>query len=171
LAGLFQHYDYWRNNIFEVATLGFGAGLISRIPVAHHSTIYSNIQAAVVPLAGNNTQFGPDTSAFRHYNFGGGLQAKSEETFNLNNWATIGFAGFYYWIHTYNGLPGNSLVGIFKPSITFRLLKNLSIGFEHHIYHNDRFLNASPDLHITRTEQKLFLQLYLEDSKRYGKYH
>ncbi|MFI5128957.1 MAG: DUF3943 domain-containing protein [Chitinophagales bacterium] len=171
LAGLFQHYDYWRNSIFEVATLGFGGGLISRIPVADHSNIYSGIHFAIVPLAGNNTQFGPDTSEFRHYNFGGGLQAKLEETFNLNKWATIGFTGFYYWIHTYNGVPGNSLVGILRPSITLRLFKNLSIGFEHHIYHNDRFLNGMPSVHITRTEQKLFLQLFLEDSKRYGRYH
>lgn len=171
LIGLFQHYDYWRNSIFEVATLGIGGGLISRIPVARHSNIYSNVHVAIVPMAGNNTQFGPDTSEFRHYNFGGGLQAKLEETFNLNNWASLGFTGFYYWIHTYNGLPGNSLVGILKPSITFQLFKNLSIGFEYHIYHNDRFLTGSSDLHITRTEQKLFLQLYLEDSKRYGKYH
>ena len=171
LAGLFQHYDYWRNNIFEVATLGFGGGLISRIPVANHSNIYSSIHLAIVPLAGNNTQFGPDTSEFRHYNYGGGFQAKLEETFNLNNWATLGFTGFYYWIHTYVGLPGNSLVGIFKPTLTLRLFKNLSVGFEHHIYHNDRFLNGIPTLHITRTEQKLFLQLFLENSKRYGKYH
>lgn len=171
LAGLFQHYDYWRNSVFEVATLGFGGGLISRIPVARHSNIYSNIHVAVVPLAGNNTRFGPDTSEFRHYNYGGGLQAKLEETFNLHNWATLGFTAFYYWIHTYNGLPGNSLVGILKPTITIRLFKNLSIGFEHHIYRNDRFLNGISNLHITRTEQKLFLQLYLEDPKRSGKYH
>jgi hypothetical protein len=170
LIGLFQHYDYWRNNIFEVASLGFGGGIISRTPVAHYSNIYSALHIAIVPMAGNNTQFGPDTSELRHYNFGGGLQAKLEETFNLHNWATIGFTGFYYWIHTYNGLPGNSLVGILKPSITFRLFKNLGIGFEHHIYRNDRFLKGA-DLHITRTEQKLFLQLYFEDSKRYGKYH
>lgn len=102
---------------------------------------------------------------------GGGMQAKLEETFNLNKWATLSFTGFYYFIHTYNGLPGNSLVGIFKPSITVRLFKNLSIGIEHHIYHNDRFLKHSPDLRITRTEQKLFLQLFLEDEKRYGRYH
>jgi hypothetical protein len=170
LAGIFQHFDYWRNNIFEVASLGYGGGLISRIPVAKHSNIYSNVHLAVVPLAGNNTQFGPDNSEFRHYNFGGGLEAKLEETFNLNKWATLGFTGFYYWIHTYNGLPGNSLVAILKPAITVRLFKNLSLGFEHHIYHNDRFLDES-DLHITRTEQKLFLQLFLEDPKRYGKYH
>ncbi len=171
LIGLFQHYDYWRNSIFQVASLGIGGGLIARIPVAKHSNIFSTLHVAVVPLAGNNTQFGPDTSEFRHYNFGGGLQAKLEETFNLNNWATLGFTGFYYFIHTYNGLPGNSLVGILKPTVTVKLFKNLSIGFEHHIYHNDRFLKGGGELHITRTEQKFFLQLFLEDSKRYDKYH
>ena len=171
IGGLFQHFDYWHNNIFEVGSLGFGGGLIAKIPVAQHSNIYSNLQLAVVPLAGNNTQYGPDTSEYRQYNFGGGLEGKVEETFNLNNWATLGFTGFYYWIHTYNGIPGNSLVGILKPTVTLKLTKNLRIGFEHHIYHNDRYLNKIPTLHLTRTEQKLFLQLFLEDPKRYGKYH
>jgi hypothetical protein len=171
LIGLFQHYDYWHNDIFEVASFGFGGGFITNKPVGRHSNIYSNLHIAVVPLAGNNTQFGPVESEFRQYNFGGGLEAKLEETLNLNKWATIGFTGFYYWIHTYNGLPGNSLVGIFKPAVAVRLHKNLRIGFEHHIYRNDRFHKGSANLHITRTEQKLFLQLFLEDSKRYGKYH
>ncbi len=171
LVGAFQHFDYWNNNVFEVGSLGFGGGLISRIPVANHSNIYSTIHLAVVPLAGNNTQFGPDTSSFRHYNFGGGLQGKMEETFNLNNWASIGFQGFYYWIHTYNGIKGNSLVGIFKPSLNIKLFKNVSVGFEHLIYQNDRFLKGEDNLHITRTEQKLYLQLFLEDPKRRGKYH
>jgi len=171
LVGIFQHYDYWRNSIFQVASLGFGGALIARIPVARHSNIYSALHVGIIPFAGNNTQFGPDTSEIRKYNFGGGMQAKLEETFNLNKWATLGLTGFYYFIHTYNGLPGNSLVGIFKPSITVRLFKNLSIGMEHHIYRNDRFLKHSPNVHITRTEQKLFLQLFLEDEKRYGRYH
>ena len=171
LGGIFQHYDYWRNSIFEVASLGFGGGLIAKIPVAKHSNIYSTLHLAVVPLAGNNTQFGPDTSEFRHYNFGGGLEGKIEETFNLNQWAMLGFTGFYYWIHTYNGLPGNSLVGILKPTITLKLFKNLSVGFEHHIYHNDRFLTETGNLHVTRTEQKFFLQYFFEDRLRTGKYH
>jgi hypothetical protein len=170
LAGIFQHFDYWHNSIFEVASLGFGGGLISRKPIARHSNIYSALHVAIIPLAGNNTRFGPDTSEFRQYNFGGGMQAKLEETFNLNNWATLGFTAFYYWIHTYDGLPGNSLVGILKPTITTRLFKNWNIGFEYHVYHNDRFLNGKSDLHITRTEQKLFLQLFLEDPKRSGRY-
>jgi hypothetical protein len=171
LAGVFQHFDYWNNNTFEIGSLGFGGGLLSRIPVAKHSNIYSTVHLAVVPIAGNNTRYGPDTSSVRTYNYGGGFQAKAEETFNLNQWASIGFTGFYYWIHTYVGLPGNSLVGVFKPNITFRVFKNLSIGFEHQIYQNDRFLNGKQDLHLTRTEQKLFLQLFLEDPQRQGKYH
>ena len=171
LVGLFQHYDYWRNSIFEVAALGFGGGLIAKMPVAKHSNIYSTIHIAVVPLAGNNTQYGPDTSVVRHYNYGGGMQARLEETFNLNQWATIGFTGFYYFIHTYSGLPGNSLVAVLRPSLTVRLFKKLYLGLEHHIYHNDRFLKDGDNLHLTRTEQKLFLQLFFENGKRYGRYH
>jgi hypothetical protein len=171
LIGLFQHYDYWDNKIFELGSLGFGGGMISRIPLRRHSNIYSAVHLAIVPLAGNSTRFGPDSSVFRDYDFGGGLEGKLEETINLNGWTSLGFTAFYYWIHSYTGAPGNSLVGILKPRITFKLYKNLSIGFEHHIYQNDRFLNRVTTLHLTRTEQKLFLQLYLEDPKRRGKYH
>ena len=99
------------------------------------------------------------------------LEGKIEETLNIGKWATVGFTGFYYWIHTYNGLPGNSLVGILKPTVSIKLFKNLSIGMEHHIYHNDRFLNEEPNLHLTRTEQKLFLQLYFQGRQRNDKYH
>lgn len=174
LGGVFQHFDYWNNSLFQVGAIGFGGGLISRIKVAKHSNIFSTVHLSLVPMAGNNTRFGPDTSDVRKYNFGGGLEGKVEETFNLHNWASIGFTGFFYLIHTYDGLPGNSLVGILKPNITFKLFKNVSIGFEHFIYQNDRFFKdkaKEPDLRITRREEKIFLQIFLEDGKRNGKYH
>ncbi len=162
LAGLFQHFDYWHNNIFEVGAIGLGGGLVSRIQIGRHSAIRSDIHLALVPLAGNNTQYGPDTSNYRFYNFGGGLEGKMEETFRLSNRLSIGFTGYYYWIHTYDGYPGNSLVGILKPTISVRLFRNVSLGFEHHIYHNDRFINGTPTLHLTRTEQKLYLQFFFQ---------
>lgn len=171
LLGIFQHYDYWNNKIFELGTLGFGPGIISRIHLGRNSNLYSGIHIAVVPLAGNSTRFGPDTSEFRAYNFGGGLEGRVEETFNINKRVSIGFNAYYYWIHTYDGLPGNSLVGILKPRITLKLFKNTSIGLEHHIYYNDRFAEDLPNLHLKRTEQKLFLQIYLEDPQRRGHYN
>ena len=171
LLGIFQHYDYWNNKIFELGTLGFGPGIISRIHLGRNSNLYSGIHIAVVPLAGNSTRFGPDTSEFRAYNFGGGVEGRVEETLNLTKWVSVGFNAYYYLIHTYDGLPGNSLVGILKPRITLKLLKNTSIGLEHHIYYNDRFASDLPDLHLKRTEQKLFIQVYLEDSRRRGHYN
>jgi hypothetical protein len=170
LGGLFQHFDFWHNNIFEVATLGFGYGLISKIPVAKRSTIYSTIHAAAVPLAGNNTQYGPAPTEFRQYNFGGGLQAKIEERINVGSWASLSFTGFYYWIRTYEGIPGTSHVAILKPAVSLKLFKSLRLGFEHFIYHNYRSLDDVPTLSLTRTEQKLFFQFFFEDRKRAGKY-
>ncbi len=173
-AGIFQHFDYWNNSLFQVGTIGFGGGLISRLPVAKKSNIYSNIHLLMVPLAGNSTRFYPDTlGLLRQYNFGGGLEAKVEETLNLNKWCTVGFTGFYYYIHTYVGIPGNSIVAIYKPNVAFRLFKNVSLGYEHFIYQNDRFLTGDlkSTIHARRSEDKVFLQIFLEDSKRRGMYH
>ena len=171
LGGLFQHYDYWHNNIFEVGALGFGYGLISKIPAGMRSNIYSNVLVGVVPLAGNNTSFGPDTSNYRFYNFGGGFEAKVEETINLSNWLDLGFSSFFYWIHTYNGVPGNSHVIIMQPTVALKLVRNTRIGFEQQIYHNDRYSNQFSSLHLTRTQQKLYLQFFFGNGKRKDEYH
>lgn len=171
LAGIFQHYDYWNNKIFELGTLGFGPGIISRINIGRNSNLYSGIHVAVVPLAGNSTRFGPDTSDYRKYNFGGGFEGRMEETLNLSRWVSAGFNAYYYWIRTYNGIPGTSIIAILKPRIAFKIFKTASIGLEHHIYFNDRLTKNSSDLHLKRTEQKIFFQIYLEDAQRRGHYN
>lgn len=172
LIGGFQYFDYWNNKIFELGSLGFGAGVISRIPILKVSELYSSIHFAAVPLAANNTNFGPDTSLFRDYNFGGGLEAKIEETLNIK-FASIGFSGYYYWLQNYENLKGTSSIGILKPRIILNLSRSVGLGLEHQVYYVNRRLkdNPTPTLHLIRTEQKLFLQIFLEDSKRKGRYH
>jgi len=170
LFGLLQHFDYWNNNVFELGSLGFGPSLLSRIDLAPQTKIYSGIHFAVVPLAGNNTRITPDTSEFRDYNFGGGFEGRLEETFHLNRWLSLGFNGYYYWIYEYEGTKGRSRVGIFKPNIVFHLSKTISLGAEHHIYWHNRFTGDEIALHRRTTEQKFFIQIFLEDSKRRGKY-
>jgi hypothetical protein len=171
LLGIFQYYDYWDNKTFELGTIAFGSGVFSKFPVSKKSDLYTNIHLAIVPFAGNSTHFGPDTSQFRDYDYGGGLEGKFESTINIDKFATASLIYYYYFIHTYVGLPGNNFIGIFKPRITVRLYKNLSIGFEHYIYYNDRYLKSYPAIHLARTEQKIFLQLYLEDKQRRGHYN
>lgn len=171
LFGLFQQFDYWNNKEFEVGSLGFGPGLISRINFAKGTNLFSGLHFALVPIAGNSTRFGPDTSALRDYPFGGGWEGRIEERLNIGKWISLGFNGYYYWIFNYEGSKGKSRIGIIKPSVTLRLFKNLSLGFEHHVYYDNRFLDDETSVHLVRTEQKLFLQLFLEDKQRRGKYH
>ena len=171
LIGIFQHFDYWNNKIFELGSLGFGPGIISRLKVGRTSNLYSGLHAALVPIAGSSTRFGPDTSEFRDYPFGGGWETRIEERFNVGKWLSLGFNGYYYWIYNYEGSNGKSHVGILKPLVTLRIVNNVSIGLEHHIYFDDRFLNKTDELHLRRTEQKIFLQFFFEDKRRYGRYH
>jgi hypothetical protein len=40
------------------------------------------------------------------------------------------------------------------------------VGFEHFIYFDNRYINNLPPIYSVRTEQKIFLSLFLEDSQR-----
>jgi len=171
LVGISQHFDYWNNKVFELGSLGFGPGIISKLKFKRHSNLYSGLHFAVVPLAGNKTRFVVDTSEFRDYPFGGGWEARIEERLNIGKWLSIGFNGYYYWIHDYEGSNGKSQVGILKPMMTLRLINNISIGFEHHIYYDNRFTDKNNELQLRTTEQKVFLQFFFEDRRRYGRYH
>lgn len=170
LAGVFQHFDYWNNKIFELGSLGFGPGIIVQLKTKKMVQLYSSLHFAGVPIAGNSTRFGPDSSEFRDYPFGGGFEGRIEERLNIGK-LSLGFNGYYYWIFNYEGVPGKSRIGILKPIVSVQLYKNISLGFEHHVYYDNRFIKGLPALHMTRTEQKFFVQIFLEDRQRMGRYH
>jgi hypothetical protein len=127
---------------------------------------------AIVPFAGSTKRFGiSDTSQYRDYNFGGGLEGKFEGTVNLSKYATFSMIYYFFMVHTYVGTPGNNFLHILKPRITVALYKGLNIGFENYIYYNDRYETDYPNMHTVRMEQKLFLLLYLQDKQRRGYYN
>jgi hypothetical protein len=172
LFGAFQYYDYWDNNTFELGAIGFGGAVFSKIPLGKVSAIYTNLHAAIMPFTGNSTHFGVDTAAhFRDYDFGGGLEGKFESTVNIGKIATLALVFNYYAIRTYVGLPGTNYIGILKPRLTFWIYKGLQIGGEYFVYINDRYLSDFAPIHSRRSEQKIFLMLYLEDNQRRGRYN
>jgi len=172
LVGGFQYYDYWDNKKFELGTIGFGAGVISKYPVSKVSNLYTSIHLALVPFAGSSARVVvSDTAQLRDYNYGGGLEGKFESTFNLGKYGTASMIYYFYWIRTYVGSNGNNFVHILKPRVTVRIYKNLSIGGEYYLYFNDRSLRNFQAVHSAQSEQKVFLLFYLEDSQRRGQYH
>ena len=171
LLGAYQYYDFWDIKKFELGTIGFGGGVITKIPLSKTSNLYTSAHLALAPLAGNSTRFGPDTSQVRDYNYGGGFETKFESTFNLGKYATATIRYYFYMIRTYVGVNGNNYIHIVKPRITVRLYKSMSIGCETQLYYNDRYLAGLPAIHSIQTEGKVFLLFYLQDSQRRGEYH
>ncbi len=166
LVGLFQHYDYWDNRTFELGTIAFGGGVVSKLPLIMKSNLYTSLYLGVVPLAGNSTQYGPDVSEVRDYNYGGGLGGKLESTMELGRWASATFIGYYYWIHTYVGHKGDHYIAIIRPRIELRFVNNLSLGFEHLVYYSDRYPDDFQAIHFVRTEQRIFLKVFFEQFRR-----
>ena len=166
LVGLFQHYDYWDNKTFELGAIGFGGGVVSKVPLGARSGLYTNVHLGIVPLAGNSTQYGPDTLQVRDYNYGGGLMGKIESTLELERSAVFTFVGYYYLIHTYIGHKGDHYIGLIRPRVEVRFVNNLSLGFEHLVYYSDRFPGDFHPIHTVRTEQRVFLKILFEQFRR-----
>jgi hypothetical protein len=171
LIGGFQYYDYWDNNKFELGTIGFGGGVISKYPVSKVSNLYTRIHLAVVPFGGNSTKFVIDTTEVRDYNYVFGLETKLESTFNLGQFGTASLMYYFYWMRTYIGANGNNFIHIVKPRITVRLYKILNIGCEVQLYYNSLNQRGQPGFHSLQTEQKIFLLIFLEDKQRRGYYN
>ena len=170
LIGAFQYYDYWDNKSFELGAIALGAGAFFKVPINKHTVFYTNLHLGAIPFAGNSTHFGPDTSQLRDYDFSGGLLTKLESSISLGKYVTASLLYHYYMLRTYVGIPGNNFIGILVPRITIRLFDNLSVGIEQSGYADNRRLDGTANIHSERTEQKIFLNFYLEDSQRKGRY-
>lgn len=170
LYGLFQHYNYWDNTTFELGTIAFGGGVVTKIPI-NKSAFYNNLYVNGVPFAGNSTRFAPtDTAQFRDYNFGGGMQTTLESSFDFKNIFTLTLLGYFYWIRTYAGTKEDSYISLLKPSISVTLYKNIRVGFEHLLYINNRYYPDKSHVNLSHTEQKVFVLIYFDNARYQRKY-
>lgn len=172
LSGTFQNFDFWDNPTYELTTLGFGEGVVARMPISTNASWFTVLHLDLVPFGGNSKSAGPsDTSQLGDFNFGGGAEAKFESTLNFGNSASLKLVANYYWFHTFVGEPGNNFIAIVKPRITVGLYHNLSVGIEQSIYSSVRDSPNFSTIHSVSTEQKIFLMLYFEDAERGGHYN
>jgi hypothetical protein len=173
LTGGFQYYDYFDNNSFELAAIGLGFGTIARFDLKSpkKSNFFLGLHLGIVPLSGTSED--PDTaSEVRDYNFGNGLLGKLEATLNLWERFTGRLVASYYYIHQSVHGIGNSFIGVLQPNISIRIRKNLHVGYEESLYLNDRYFRSGLSAqHLSSREEKIYIQFYLEDRQRRGKYH
>ncbi len=171
LYGAFQYFDYFDNKTFELGASSFGGGIFTKYAFSKSVNLYTSAHVALIPLAGNSTRFGPDTSQVRDYTYNDGIGAKFESTLSLGKYATVALQYYYFFLHTYNGPAGNNYINLLKPRVTVQLAKNINLGFEHFIYFDDRYLQGLAPIYSVRTEEKIFLSWFLEDPQRKGRYN
>lgn len=171
LYGAFQYFDYFDNKTFELGASSFGGGVFTKYPISKDVNLYTSAHLSLIPLAGNSTQFGPDTSQVRDYTYNDGISARLESTLSLGKYASISLAYYYYFLHTFNGPAGDNYINLLRPRATVQIAKNISVGFEHFIYFDDRYLKNFAPIYSVRTEEKIFLSWFLEDPQRKGRYN
>ncbi len=79
----------------------------------------------------------------------------------MQNWKALLVSASYYLyaLHTFVGASGNNLIGIFRPRITVKIFRSISMGFEYLMYHKDGYLLDYPDVHSRNSEQRIFLMI------------
>jgi hypothetical protein len=165
VVGVFQHFNYNDNTAFELGDVAVGGGILGKLPVTEHHNFYTNLFLSLVPFAGNNAGFAPiDTTQQRDYNYNYGVQAVTEAGFQLGNRSVdLGIIAYYYYLHSFYGVPGENSIAIIKPRISVNIWKNLGIGFEHRIFLSTRTSPTLPTFSISRTEQRLYFQWTWDD--------
>ena len=180
LLGGFQHYDYYDTKSFELSTIAFGPGLLTKLPLSRNSDLYTNFHLGFVPFAGSSVGPVTDTSFYRDYRFAYGWEGKLETSLNISKYGTLGLLYYYYFIHAFDNTGkdespvnslGNNHVSVLKPRITAHIYRALSIGLEHNIYLNDHYQAGFAPLHYTQTEQRIFVMFNWEDPQRRGHYY
>ena len=163
LIGAFQHYNYWDSKIFEIGTIGFGGGVITKWKLSETFDLQTVFHLGLVPLSASNSphvDIVEEGVHLRNYDYSGGGELKLECTLNLADMGQLTAIYYLYGLHTYIGPAGNKVLGVFKPRIAVKIFDHLSLGAEYLLYHKRSALRDFPDIHTSNSEQKLYLLLY-----------
>jgi hypothetical protein len=160
MLGIFQHYDFFENQAYEIGALSFGAGWISRYKTSKNSLFVSAAHLNLMPFGGTKSQY-VDVN-LRNYSFAGGFNAKVEGSLNYK-WGSF-YAGYnIYWYYIYVGVPGNEWYGIFRPKAVININKNLGIGAQFMFAHKSGHYKDYPDVNGRTSQTMLLLQYTFGD--------
>ncbi|MDA3861926.1 MAG: DUF3943 domain-containing protein [Melioribacteraceae bacterium] len=164
LYGVFGYFDYIENNIYQVGATGAGLGIGFQSKPKRSFQFMGTLNVGAIFMGGANSEYATDNNvsfldSARTYNMGPGALTKAEFLFRFS------FGSFYlgynfWWIHTWDGAPGNEYIGMLAPKFRVRVYKNWFAGFEYLLYH--RIGNYDDQVHYTNinsrnNEQRFFI--------------
>jgi hypothetical protein len=161
LWGIFNHFDYLENNVYQVGGTSVGPGIGYRTPHNKSVQFIGLLHGALLLMGGANSDYASEykvafLDSARTYNLGPGAHAKLE-TFLRFSFGSLYLGYSFWWIHTWDGAPGDELIGMLSPKLRIRLYKKLFVGLEYLFYHRVGKYDDFPNRDYRNNEERLFI--------------
>jgi hypothetical protein len=161
LWGIFNHYDYLKNNVYEVGSVSVGPGIGYRTAQKKKVQFIGGLHAAAILMGGANSDYAGEykvsfLDSARTYNMGPGAMAKAK-AFLRFPFGSIFLEYSFWWINTWDGAPGDEYIHMFSPKLRVHIYKRWFIGLEYLLYYNASIYREYPDVYTTNNEQRLFV--------------
>ena len=160
LIGLFQHFDFLNNNVYEIGSTSIGPGVGFRTSPKEDVKFAGTLHAALLLMGAANSDYAPqynivflgDTA--RTYNMGPGFHGKLDAALSWS-WGLFQLGYDFWWIHTWDGAPGDEYIGILAPRLRVFVATHWSVGLEYLLYHRRGVYTEFPDRDLKNNEQRL----------------
>lgn len=159
LYGIFSHYDFLNNTVYEVGAASVGLSAGYRTSNKNKTQFVGLLHGAVILMGAANSDYVPEVEfldSARTYNMGPGAHVKFESLLAFP-FGALSLDYSFWWIHTWDGAMGDELIGMLAPKFRVKLYKKLFVGLEYLLYHRTGKYEDFPDRNYRNNEQRLFL--------------
>ena len=159
--GVWGNYDYLQNNVYQIGGVSVGFGLGYTTPRNKKIQFLTMINAGPILMGGANSEYALENNVefldtARSYNMGPGAMIKSESIVRFSFGSV--FLGYYFWwIHTWDGAPGDEFIGMLAPKIRFRIYENWYLGLEYLLYHRLGKYENLENRNYRNNEERIFV--------------
>jgi hypothetical protein len=161
LWGFFKNYDFLENNVYQLGSVSIGPGIGYRTPPRKSLQYMGTLNVALAPMGAANSDYAEGyrvafLDSARTYNMGPGAHAKMEHVIRWS-WGSFYLGYSFWWIHTWDGAPGDEYIGMWTPRLRIRLYKRWYVGLEYLIYHREGRYDDYDNVSMRNNEQRLFI--------------
>jgi len=161
LWGFFNNYDFIENNVYQLGSVSIGPGIGYSTPRGKSIQYAGVINAGLVPMGAANSDYALEyqvdfLDSARTYNMGPGANIRMEN-FVRWSWGSFYLGYSFWWIHTWDGAPGDEYIGMWSPKLRVRVYKRWFIGLEYLLYHRLGKYDDYDDVEMQNNEQRLFI--------------
>jgi hypothetical protein len=161
LWGVFQHYDFLESNVYQIGATSVGLGIGYRDSGKGSVSFVGILHGAALLMGGVNSEYANNykvsfLDSARTYNMGPGAHAKME-TFLRFSFGSLYLGYSLWWIHTWDGAPGDEIVGMLSPKLRIRVYDRWYLGLEYLYYHKVGLYDDYDNTDTRNNEQRLFV--------------